>query len=211
MRGGKVKKLLLGLMLAVFAMGSPAVAVAHPGHAEHDRSMQTTAGEAEAAQNKAEERAEASKFRARGQELLTQLKKDRQEQTKQQRQEKCQTRKQGLQTKVDRLANGVQKHKARIDDVLTKVTTYQQQHNLNIENFEMLVTNATAAKATAENSVAALGSLKPTVDCNNESVASDVAAFKVAATQARNDLSEYRQTVKVILKAVQAAKNGGDQ
>lgn len=211
MRGGKIRKILLGLMLVAFALGSPAVAVAHPGHAEHDRSVQTTTNEAGAAQNKTEERAEASKFRAQGQELLTQLRKDRQEQTKQQRQEKCQTRKQGLQTKVDRLTVGAQKHKARIDDVLTKVTTYQQQHNLNIENFEMLMSDATAAKAAAENSVTALGSLKPTVDCNNESVASDVAAFKVAATQARSDLSEYRQAVKAILKAVKTAKNGGDQ
>lgn len=208
------QKFLLGLLAAVLVIGVPAVAAAHAGHAEHDRSVPTSTNEATTGQTtegNSTAAQEAAKFRAHGQELLTQLKKDRQEHTKQQRREHCQTRRQGLQTKVDRLAGGVQKHKSRIDDVLAKVTAYQQQNNLNVENFEMLVTNATAAQATAGSSVAALGSLKPTVDCNNESVASDVAAFKVAAAQARSDLSEYRQTVKALLGAVRAAKNGDEQ
>jgi chromosome segregation ATPase len=198
------KRIWLGVMVALLFIGTTPVA-AHPGHAEHDGMAASGRTVAEQGQD------DAAAFRVRGQELLMQLKKDRQEKTQQQRQESCQAHQRGLQTKIDKLAAAVQQHKTRIDGVLAKVTAYQQAHNLNVGNYETLVTSATAAQATAASSVAAFDSLKPSVDCSSENIAPDVAAFRAAATQARSDLSEYRQAVKALLRAVQAAKSEGDR
>lgn len=214
-------KLLLSLVVAttlVFGLAAPAFA--HPGH-DHEEDARQAADTSSNSDDSEEHRseghssrrqtAEETKLRTHGQELLTQLKKERQEHTQAERAKNCQSRKQGLQRKVNNLAENAQKHEARIDSLFAKTLAYKQDHNLTVENFATLNAGALTAQAAAQSSLEALDSLKPTLDCNNESVATDVAAFKVAMTQARSDLSEYRQAVKSLLRAVQSAKQGDQQ
>jgi len=51
-----------------------------------------------------------------------------------------------------------------------------------------------------------LKGVTPTLDCNNASVASDVATFKTAASDTRDKLKAYRDAVKAVLQALEAVK-----
>lgn len=157
-----------------------------------------------------------TRLRAKGQELLKEAQ-DRKQQVmatkddatakvKELRQKRCETRKHGLETKVANIVKVAQKHKTRIDDVYAKALAYQKDKNVSVSGFDQLVATADAAKTKAQTSVDALTNLKPTIQCDSSTVASDVATFKAAAQQARTDLQSYRQSVKAILTALEAAK-----
>jgi hypothetical protein len=88
--------------------------------------------------------------------------------------------------------------------VLDKAVKYQQTNNLTIDS--TLVANAQAAKATSAGSISALQTAKPAIDCTNPSVADEVATFKTAAQTTRSNLKAYRDSVKAVLKALEAAK-----
>jgi hypothetical protein len=136
--------------------------------------------------------------------LVTQLRKNHKEQGQAQRQKKCETRQQGLNTKFDRIINNSQRIQTHISAVLDKAVKYQQTNNLTIDS--TLVANAQAAKATSAGSISALQTAKPAIDCTNPSVADEVATFKTAAQTTRSNLKAYRDSVKAVLKALEAAK-----
>lgn len=157
-----------------------------------------------------ETRSNEDKFRKSGNDMLMRLQAERKEaRTAEQRKKSCEARKTGLQRKVDNLNTNAAKHQKRIDDVFDRVVAYQKNKNVVIDNFDALVAAATAAQSKSQASVQALAGLKPSIDCNKDSVASDVATFKAAAAQARTDLSAYKNAVKDILKAAQNAKEQG--
>lgn len=139
-----------------------------------------------------------------------QLNKDS-EKHKQDREKKCESHKQGLETKVASLNKNAQKHLDHFNSAYVKALQFQKDNNLNPTGFADLVTTADAAQAKAVVSVEALNMLKPTVDCNSDSTASDVAAFKAGATQARTDLNAYRAAVKAVFKSLVDAKHPANE
>jgi hypothetical protein len=126
----------------------------------------------------------------------------------------CVSHKQGLNTKFERITTAAQRTKTRIDDIFNKAQAYQQDKNLNPANYNSLVATANDAQASATAAISELQAVKPTVDCNSTSVASDVATFKAAAEKTRDSLKSYRQAVKAVLQALRAIKpttEGSDQ
>jgi hypothetical protein len=226
-----MKKLLLSLTALVMVFSVATIPVyAHEGHdhsemqaasaddargKDDDSSLRAITEQRNALQEKRAEielevRTHMDKFRQSGDDLLNRLKAERQRvRTTEQRKEACQSRKQGLEIKVANLARNAQRYQKRIDDVFAKVQAYQKEHGLTVANYEALVAAAVAAGAKSQVSADALAGLKPTIDCNNESVASDVAAFRIAAAQARTDIAAYRTAVKNIITAAAAAKKQG--
>lgn len=218
----KVKTLLVTLPVTLLVAGVIALPVyAHDGEpgtvAEPTSSQQGSDGrkkedrdrtKTEAERGVEVEKAEDS-YRNRGKEIVSELKAERQQKTAlkaEDRQKRCENRKQGLQKKVDNLASNAQKHQSRITEIFNKATTYQAENNITLDGFDALVSTANAAKGTSQTSVDALVALKPTLDCTKESVPTDVATFKAAATQARTDLKAYKTSVKAVLKALNDAK-----
>lgn len=143
-----------------------------------------------------------NEFRKKAEARVAELKKENKTQSAEKRQEKCQTRKHGLETKFSRITGNAQKMQTRIDSVLSKAVDYQQANNIQATDFDNLVVAAEAAKAKSAASIASLETLKPSIDCNNASVATDVAAFKAAAEQVRTDLKAYRTAAKAVLKSL---------
>lgn len=155
-----------------------------------------------------------TRLRNRGEELLRQAREDNKDEhksalTQDERKQRCEVRKDGLQIKVNNLVKNAQKHKTRIDEVYAKALAYIQDNDVTAANLDALTTAANDAKTKAQASVSALASLKPTVDCNKTTVASDVATFKAAAQQARTDLIAYKDSVKAILTILENAKQEG--
>lgn len=147
-------------------------------------------------------------MRSRGAELLDQAKKAKKTEllSSADRTQNCESRKQGLDQKLANIVKNAQKYQTRVDNVFTKAQAYTTGNTVEISNWDALLVTATDAQTKAEASVDALGTLKTTVDCNSDTVASDVATFKAAVQQAREDLQAYRKSVKDLVAAIREAK-----
>ena len=119
----------------------------------------------------------------------------------------CEAHKQGLTNKFSHIVANSQRIQTRITEVFNKAKAYQTAHNLQPADFSSLVTAAQSAGDTSAASIDALKAVTPTMDCNNISVASDVAKFKEAAATTRHDLKAYRTAVKAVVKSLETAKN----
>lgn len=124
------------------------------------------------------------------------------------REKNCQSAEHGLETKLQNLSKNATKFQTRIDTALDLAIAYQKDNNISVDNFDQLVATAQAAKSTSAASVSALNDLNTNLDCSSQSVAQNVAKFKVAAKQARTDLKAYKEAVKAILRALEVAKEG---
>lgn len=158
-----------------------------------------------------QERAEAtgknSELHNRGQQILAQLEQKHKgtDKTAAQKQKTCEAHKQGLTTKFTRIVTNDQRQQTKVTDILTKAENYQQAQNVQAANFDSLVAAAKSAQATSAASITNLQSVTPSLDCNSTSVASDVATFKAAAQQARQDLQSYRSALKAVLQSLEQA------
>lgn len=149
---------------------------------------------------------------SRGQKIVEDAQKERKSnKSKDDLKKICQTRKDGIQNRTSTIVGRAQNSLKRIDDVFAKVTAYQESANLTIENYDALVATANASKIKAAASVQALATLNPQVNCDGETVAADIATFKAAVKQAREDLVAYRKDVKTLLSAVKSAKEAVSQ
>lgn len=126
--------------------------------------------------------------------------------TDDQRKKVCETHKQGLQNRADHIVSNSQRIQKRIDGILQKAVDYKTSKNLTPANWDSLLAVAQSAQAASSASITTLQSVKPTVDCNNTSVAGDVATFKTAAAETRDNLKAYRDSVKAVLKALAEVK-----
>lgn len=170
---------------------------------ESEQENETEMHAQEVAREAAKKRAEALREQAKQdvEKRREGLKQDA-EKRKQERETKCESHKQGLETKVASLNTNAKKHLEHFNSAYAKALQFKQDNNLDPQGFADLTAAADAAKAKAQASVAALEELKPTVDCNKDSTASDVAAFKAAAAQAREDLKAYKTAVKAVFKSL---------
>lgn len=205
----KIIKQSLLLLPAMVLVGTllAAPVYARDGVEDNSTTQETETHAQEVARESAKDQAEKLREQAKQDvEKRREELKQENEQHKQERENKCESHKHGLETKVGNLNKNGQKHLDHFNKVYANALEFQQANNLNPAGFADLTDKADAAKAKAEASVAALSALKPTVDCQKDTVASDVAAFKAAASQARTDLQAYRSAIKDVLKALEAAK-----
>ncbi|HSD55792.1 MAG TPA: hypothetical protein VLA92_01425 [Candidatus Saccharimonadales bacterium] len=229
----KIKKMLVALPITALLLGIVTVPVYANEGEDSSGSTSTSDSSGSGDASKAQDatngkpssgRQTEEKLRNKGQELLKHAKEQKQQKegsaaagsqdesvkaaaaVKERRQKRCENRKHGLETKVANIVTVAQKHKTRIDEVYAKALAYQKDKNITVENFDTLATTADSAKSQAQASVDALTSLKPTIQCDSETVATDVATFKAAAGQARADLKAYRASVKTMLTTLKAAR-----
>jgi ribosomal protein L19E len=165
-------------------------------------------------ENEVEDQAREDTAKAKGAELLAEAKKEHKAKNKEERQKTCETRKGKFEARASAMVKNAQKHQLRIDGVLSKAVDYKTTNNLTVTDYDALLAAATAAQATSQASVTALKNLQPTLDCTNESVASNIAAFKAATDQARSDLNAYKKSARALFTAIENAKGtneGGTQ
>lgn len=146
----------------------------------------------------------------KGADELNTLRTQHKEQSADHRKNVCEAHKQGLETKFTNIVNNSQKIQDRITSVFDKAVTYKTDNNLSPANFDDLVAKANAAKQDSADSIVNLKTLTPSLDCNNVSVASDVATFKAAAKETRDNLKAYRTAVKAVVKSLLDTKKASD-
>lgn len=127
------------------------------------------------------------------------------------KQKACQSRKQGLENKFSRIVTNSERINSRIDEVLNKAVAYHDENSVTVENWDDLIAAANEAGNNADTAIASLKEVKPTIDCNNVSVSSDIKTFKEQAASTRDALKDYRKAVKAVLKALLTAKQEANQ
>lgn len=221
-------KLLSLALLAAAVLGTSSIAVAQNGGsgsgsgdgsgsgsggggrlAETSISSRTTS-ETETEHSSTEIEANHPELRKKGLEALTEMRKEHKENSQAERQKFCEAHKDGITNKFSRIVTNSERIQARISSIQDKAVAYKTDNNLTIDNWDALVAAADTAKANSAASIEALKAVKPTVDCNSTSVASDVATFKAAAATTRDSLKAYKSSVKDILKALEAAKEASE-
>lgn len=206
------------LAVAVLTTGS-STALAHGGSSDDSNSSSTSSnsgsgsgsnsGENESETEHSVSAQKKAEFRQRASDDVNNklgALKGKQAKNKQERQKRCEAHKQGLNTKFDRIVTHGQKIQAKIDKILDKATAYKTDNNLTPANWDDLLATAQAAQATSAQSITDLQNVTPTIDCNSDSVASDVATFKAAAATTRDNLKAYKTSVKALLKSLKEAK-----
>ncbi len=209
------------IITSFILVASPAAAVyAHNGvdHApgfhhesnenetEAEQQKDLTEKQAELAKHQAEMRAEAQKkMTERARELEKEGEKEN-KRTPEERKKTCEERKVGLEQKLANIKKNAQKHQDKITNYLDKAVKYKDDNNITDTDVAAAIIKATEAKATSAASVAALQTLSPSIDCASGAVANDVATFKAAAEQTRNNLKAYRGAVKDVYEALEKVK-----
>lgn len=119
----------------------------------------------------------------------------------------------GIESRVGKRAQG---RLDAITKIATKVENYVTTNNLTVTNYDSLVSDISAKKATAQAAVdkvkSEVGSVG-SVTCSGGDGKAQVEIFKKDMRAQQNALKAYRESVKVLVKAVKAAKTstGGEQ
>ncbi len=224
----KFNKFNIGTSLAVFAMLSAPVAVyARDGVSgsgtSGSGSSTSTSGSTTTATSSTPETehtvaletrttADSAELQHSGSDMVTELQKKKSDNKKPEHSQKerkkiCESHKDGLTNKFNHIASNSARIQTRIDDVFTKALAFQLSSNTQVTDFDTLVLAAKKAQTNSADSVAALKTVTPSIDCNSTSVASDVATFKTAAQQTRDNLKAYKTSVRAILHTLETAKD----
>lgn len=173
---------------------------------EAEQQKDLTEKQTELAKRQAEMQAEAQKKMAeRAKELENEGKKE-DKRTPEERKKTCEERKAGLEQKLTNIKKNAQKHQDKITSYLDKAVKYKDDNNVTDADVAAAILKASEAKAASAASIAALQTLSPSVDCASGAVASDVATFKAAAEQARDNLKAYRSSVKGVYEALEKVR-----
>lgn len=164
--------------------------------------------ETETENNQADDSDSKAELHKKGEGIVAEMRKknDVKEKTDAERTKVCEAHKQGLQTKFTSIVTNSQRAQDRISGILDKAVAYQKTNNVTDVNIVSLATAAQTAKTASAASITVLESVNTTPDCNSASIATDVAAFKVGAQNARTNLKAYRSAVKALLQALEATK-----
>lgn len=200
---------ILALSLLILgALVASGTVSAHDGQSGDDRGSGTVMAMESESTVPDEVKAELHK---RAEEHVNELRQEHKSQSAENRQKACVAHKQGLTKKFERIVANAERHQARIDGALDKGVAFKDSNNLSPDNYDTLLTAAQDAKTKSAASIEALKAVEPTLDCNNVSVASDVATFKAAAQTVRTDLKAYKTAVKNLLKAIRDAKQAASE
>ena len=177
------------------------------------RSSTTTTHQEQAAEIEKESSQEAkhsqeASLKSETENELSDMQKSHKKHSDEDRQKNCKAAEKGLETKLQSLSTNATAFQTKIGTAFSLAIAYQKDNNITVAGFDQLVATAQAAKSQAAASVTVLNGLSPNLDCTQHTVATNVASFKVASKQAKTDLIAYKEAVKAVLQALEAAKEG---
>ena len=173
--------------------------------AESGQSQDTTQGVQAGITEKArvQERVDSAKTEAL--KTVEQIRQRSTTQTQAQRQVACQNRLQAMNTRMIELKTTATTQLGKLDDVYSKLKTYQATNNVAVANYATLVAAADAAQLAAGDAISALNSAVGGVDCTNADVAVQLGTVKQTALSTRDMLMNYRTALHTILTALAQA------
>lgn len=145
-------------------------------------------------------------FKQHGHQNLAARRLNKEVKTAAQRQKVCANIQKAVNNKLSAFDNHADSYLTRLNTAYTKLKDYQTTKNLQVANWDALLSAADSKQASATTSVDALKALGTSVDCNSSDPAAMLASVKSGATDTRNSLKDYRTTLKNIIVALGQAK-----
>lgn len=140
---------------------------------------------------------------SKGQKKVEELKKDHKEKSTEERKNFCNLHRNDFDARFANIKTHATEVQAKISSVYDKSLAFQAANKLTVPGFAALTAKVDADAARTKTDLANL--VVPTLDCTSPTVATDVAAFKIAADTVRDDLKTYRSDVKDVIKAIKTA------
>ncbi len=188
---------VLALPLAAF----PSVGAATTTRAQDNTMLGTQASTTERA--RIQDRIDSAKTDAL--KSVEQIRQKTTTQTQEQRQLACQNRLQATNSRMNALKTTATTQLGKLDDVYSKLKTYQSTNNVQVANYATLVATADAARLSASDEILALNSAVGGVDCTSADVAVQLGTVKQTALSTRDMLMSYRTALHNILTALAQA------
>lgn len=216
-----MNKKLLGVLFAgfvlVFAFSvMPTLAFANDGEgSSEENNVLLMANDTTSAME--EKQSRNQKLRTSLQELKEQRKDSQSKRLEATKLKVCEQRKAKITAILNRSVTRAERQIELFTTISTRVKDFYAAKNLTVANYDELVAAVDAAKADAEANLATLKSLA-TFDCDAEDPKGNAEAFKLALESIRQDLKDYRTSVKNLIVAVKSSQSkgssseaGGDQ
>lgn len=214
----KIHLLVLGVVVSTMVFIVPAFAMEESTSQDSGDSSQSeiTTEELKKAQEKRREEArqKSSEAKEKAQQKREELKKQAEEKKVEIKAEICEKKKANLQKAVTNMSQNSPKVLEKINSVYDKVVDFKTEKNLDVENYDSLVSSVENAKGKATTDVETARGFNFTLDCENQNVGEQLESARSSAKTAKESLKEYRSALKELIKAIkQAAESveGGSQ
>jgi chromosome segregation ATPase len=146
-------------------------------------------------------------FKSNAKANLAEKRAEHQQQTQEHRQQKCEQRKTKLANRMDNALKHAKKHKAVFDKIYTRVKTFHDDKQLQVDNYAELTGKVDTAQTNADAAIAALESLNVDIDCTQPNVADAVSSFQQAVKSARDSLKTYRTALVDLINSLKGASS----
>lgn len=129
----------------------------------------------------------------------------------------CNARSTALSNKLTKKVADAKRHKAVFDKILTRVQEFYDSKKLNTPDYAELLASAKEAGQKATESLNTLEAVDVTINCDQPGdVAIKISTFKEALGLTRQNLKDYRTSIKNLIVAIKnsikdtASQDGGD-
>lgn len=122
------------------------------------------------------------------------------------RKKSCEARLSALVKQQENYSAAAERHLGVYDDIYDKVEAFQAKKNLTVANLDALKAAVETKRDTAVDAVEILKAL-PTFSCDNDDPAEALAAVKLAVSNSRGALKDYRTAIKDLVVALRTAGN----
>ncbi len=119
----------------------------------------------------------------------------------------CENRQSRLKSLQPRLNTRALNIKTRLDQRYEKVVEFYQSKNLALTDYETLVQAIEVAKANADTAISTMEGYEFEVDCESETVASDLATYREATSATKESLKEYRAKIVDLINSIKPGLN----
>jgi hypothetical protein len=121
----------------------------------------------------------------------------------------CNNRKENIDKHVSQISERATKHLAVFNSISERVQAFYTTKGNTLANYDALVADVQAKKATASSTVDALVAQKSSVDCESNAPKAAITTYKTALDEARAALKEYRLSIKNLIVGVKSVNAAG--
>lgn len=118
---------------------------------------------------------------------------------------KCERNQERINAMMPRLAQSAVTQQRVLDTMYERVVGFYEKGTLSVDNYEELVADVETAKAETADVLQLLGESEVEVDCEADGIGGQLALYREAVGEVRNQLKVYRSTLVELIKSMNAA------
>jgi hypothetical protein len=132
-------------------------------------------------------------------------KKKREEKRKEGLKKACENRRESFKKRMEGIAERSQKRLEVFDKIAEKVEAFNEEKNLNVENYDQLLADVKAKRQAVHDAHEAAKENAGTFDCEGDHPKQSVESFKTTLHNEIDAFKAYKKSLKALIAAVRAA------